>query len=255
MLSIQSETINLIKASLEYLEETKHAPLLASLDDCAYFRKHYQSPIEKPQVPKPKPLPKEVVLPPVVEKIEPPVKTLQPPPKIVAEISSLPEVQIDHFEDVRKIWAKISPQAPILEEIPGDAIAKKIATRWKTKNITAEISILAYHEPPAQRALLEQIAKALDVVFGPAKIVQAEPIEKEKQWEAFLSVPHLKLTIACDYTLWQLGGLMHHYKEIPNQKTRHLGTVPVFLLPDLSLYLKDPHLKRSLWKAICQTLS
>jgi hypothetical protein len=43
---------------------------------------------------------------------------------------------------------------------------------------------------------------------------------------------------------------MHFYKETPAQGTRTLGNIPLFLLPDLSLYLKDPLLKRSLWKAL-----
>jgi hypothetical protein len=45
------------------------------------------------------------------------------------------------------------------------------------------------------------------------------------------------------------------YKEIPSQGIRTLGKIPLFLLPDLSLYLKDPLLKRSLWKALCQKIS
>ena len=64
---------------------------------------------------------------------------------------------------------------------------KKNRARWKTKNQTAPLSILCFQEPPEQRALLEQIAKAIDVCFGPAQIVHAEAIEKEKQWEAFFS--------------------------------------------------------------------
>lgn len=178
-----------------------------------------------------------------------------PPPKPQAAISREPlPILEDSFTDLRKIWAKINPSSPLLDILPDDEIAKKIASRWKTKNAAAEISILSYHEPPAQKALLEQIAKAINILLKPAQIVAAEPIEKEKQWEAFLAVPHLRLTIACDYTLWQLGGLMQHYRETPSQGTRHLGSIPVFLLPDLSLYLKDPLLKRSLWKALCQTL-
>ncbi|MDP1608666.1 MAG: hypothetical protein Q8L98_05075 [Chlamydiales bacterium] len=160
----------------------------------------------------------------------------------------------DLFTDLRKLWTKINPGAPVLEALPDDEIAKKIAQRWKVKNAVAEISILSYHEPPAQKALLEQIAKAINILLKPTQIVLAEPIEKEKQWEAFLTTSHLKYTIACDYTLWQLGGLMQHYRETPGGSVRHLGSVPLFLLPDLSLYLKDPLLKRSLWKALCQTL-
>ncbi|MES2273555.1 MAG: hypothetical protein V4487_05150, partial [Chlamydiota bacterium] len=133
--------------------------------------------------------------------------------------------------------------------------ARKIASRWKTKNKTAPISLLSFQEPPEQKALLEQIALALDVCFGPARLIHAETVEKENQWEAFLSVPDLKIAIVCDYSLWQMKGLMHFYKENPTAGTRQLGSTPVFLLPDLSLYLKDPLLKRSLWKALCQKIS
>jgi len=147
------------------------------------------------------------------------------------------------------------PGYPVIDAIPSDAIAIKIAERWKTKNKTAPISILSLHEPPEQRALLEQVAKALDVTFGSARVINAEPIEKEKQWDAFLSVPDLKIVVACDYTLWQLNSLMGSYKENPTQGSRSLNGVSLFLLPDLSLYLKDPLLKRSLWKALCQKLS
>lgn len=151
--------------------------------------------------------------------------------------------------------SKISPETAILPNIPNDAIAKKIASRWKTKNQIAPITLLMSSEPETHQKLLKEISKALDIYFGPAKIVQADSIEKEKQWETFLSSKELKLIIICDYTLWQLNGLMQFYKEVPAQGTRLLGKIPLFLLPDLSLYLKDPLLKRSLWKALCQKIS
>lgn len=188
-----------------------------------------------------------------------------------------------------QLFASIAPELSILKEIPHDAIAKKINTRWKTKNQIAPITLLYFQEIPEQKLLLEQIAKALDVYFGPAKLISAEAIEREKQWEAMVTSAELQLVICCDYTLWQLSGLMRFYKETPvvrkesltNVKlhsgeqegiigvareandgnhrlsaiNRQLGNKPLFLLPDLSLYLKDPLLKRSLWKALCQTLS
>ncbi len=156
---------------------------------------------------------------------------------------------------VRHLLSIVAPELAILNDIPNDDLAKKIADRWKTKNQSAPISILLFQEPPEQRALLEQIARALDVYFGPAKIVNAEKIEKDKQWEAFLSVADLKIVIVCDHTLWQLSHLMQFYKETPASGVRTLGNVPLFLLPDLSLYLKDPLLKRSLWKALCQKIT
>lgn len=282
MLSIQSEVGKLIQAALEHLDEEKQFPILASKEDCDEFRS-WASQAAKPKVFSPqiaaaeKPVPSEasvketrqeapprepVYVPPVEASkpsappvLKPPLETkieLKTPPNLAPQSLQILE---DSFMDLRKIWEKINPNAPLFDVLPDDETAKKIASRWKTKNAAAEISILSYHEPPAQKALLEQIAKAINILLAPAQIVAAEPIEKEKQWEAFLAVPHLKLTIACDYTLWQLGGLMQHYRETPAQGTRHLGSIPVFLLPDLSLYLKDPLLKRSLWKALCQTLS
>lgn len=187
-------------------------------------------------------------------------KTALPKPPIAkaestSELSALPPRPKLDFSLVRNVLSVVAPELAILNEIPNDEMARKVSQRWKTKNQTAPISVLCYQEPPEQRALLEGIVSALDVCFGPAKLIFAEPIEKEKQWETFLGVAELKMVIVCDYTLWQLHGLMQSYKEIPSQGVRTLGNVPLFLLPDLSLYLKDPLLKRSLWKALCQKFS
>jgi hypothetical protein len=151
----------------------------------------------------------------------------------------------------KALLGKIAPELHVISDVPNDAIAKKIATRWKTKNLSAPITLLSYQEIPEQKAFLEQITIALDVHFGPSKMIASETIEKEQQWDAFLSVDELKLVITCDYTLWQMPGLLKFYKETPSR--RHIGEKDLFLLPDLSLYLKDPLLKRSLWKALCQT--
>jgi hypothetical protein len=225
--------------------------VLASQEDADFFR----SLAKKPQAPKPAP-PVALPPPPAPKKVvaEPPPKPVAPPPAPVA-IAEPVEIPVTDFASVRNVLSVVAPELAILNEIPNDGIAKKIAERWKTKNQSAPISVLVYQEPPEQKALLEGIAKALDVYFGPAKIVSAEAIEKEKQWEAFLSVADLKMVIVCDYTLWQLHNLMHFYKETPAQSTRMVGNVPLFLLPDMSLYLKDPLLKRSLWKALCQKFS
>lgn len=164
-------------------------------------------------------------------------------------IAATPTISLQRW---KSLFAKIAPDCPVIAEIPSDVLAKKISTRWKTKTQTAPITLLWYQENAEHKLLLEQICKALDVHFGSAKLASAESIEREKQWEAFLSVPELSLVICCDYTLWQLPGLLQFYKEIPSQGLRLIGEKPLFLLPDLSLYLKDPLLKRSLWKALCQ---
>jgi hypothetical protein len=245
---LPNDPINLL---LEYLKE-EGSYVLASPEDAEFFRnakrkmqnaKVEEKKIEVPILPPP--LPKPVVK----QELPPP-----PPPPKAKEETPIAKPSFD-LSGVRNVLSVVAPELAILNEIPSDAIAKKISERWKTKNQSAPISILVYQEPPEQRALLDQVARAIDVYYGPAKIVQAEGIEKDKQWGAFLSVADLKLVIVCDYTLWQLNGLMQFYKETPAQGIRVLGNVPIFLLPDLSLYLKDALLKRSLWKALCQKFS
>lgn len=220
--------------------------VLASPEDADYFRKNFKKP--EPVVVK-QPEPKPIIIAPPPPPPKPP-----PAPVVVVKAEPLPKPSVN-FSQVRNVLSVVAPELAILDEIPNDEIAKKLSERWKTKNQSAPISILTYQEPAEQRTLLEEIAKAIDIYFGPAKIVNAEKIEKDKQWGAFLSVEGLKMVISCDYTLWQLGALMHYYKETPAQGSRLLGNVPLFLLPDLSLYLKDALLKRSLWKALCQKCS
>lgn len=264
-----------LKLLIEAIEES--APyLLASPEDAAFFRQTVKKDILKkekaetlsfvPSPPPPTP-PKPIVIPPkTVQPVQncslslpskSPIAESKPVRKNsepIREFSLEPKAPLD-FSFLHKLLSRAAPDFAIFNDIPSDATARKIAERWKTKNQTAPLSILIFQEPPEQRALLEEIALALDIYFIPAKTVDAAKIEKENQWDAFLSVADLKMVIVCDYTLWQLSGLMHFYKETPAQGSRALGSVPLFLLPDLSLYLKDPLLKRSLWKALCQKFS
>jgi hypothetical protein len=253
----------LIQDVKEYLKRNPE-PVFSSAEECDYFRKKFKESLSKKALqpvstpvpiikPLPPPQPKVESPPPVIAETPPPPPKYTPPPLPAREEPREETVALTllNFGKWKTLMGKIAPEMPILAEIPHDAIAKKIATRWKTKNLSAPITLLSYQEMPEQKAFLEQIVIALDVYFGPAKLVSAETIEKEGQWEAFLSVTELKLVISCDYTLWQMPGLLKFYKETPAR--RYIGEKDCFLLPDLSLYVKDPLLKRSLWKALCQT--
>ncbi len=247
---LPSDTLNLL---LEILRE-QGPYIYATPGDANFFRKQGKPPVKKSAI---STLIEKTEVPPLrveAAKVEVKVQEAKPVQELTVKEEEFLQPKLN-FSLVRDTLSRVAPELAIIQEIPSDITAQRIAERWKTKNQSAPISILSFQEPPEQRALLEQIAKALDVYFGPAKIVHAEEIERETQWEAFLSVSDLKMVIACDYTLWQLSGLMHFYKETPAQGTRALKNVPLFLLPDLSLYLKDPLLKRSLWKALCQKFS
>lgn len=266
-----NEYLQLIQDTLQYLKEHPDSTLAAA-SDYHYFREQYKTSVARRRgilappaaVIAPLSIPEakiETVQPEVVlpkKEIEPPKITPPSSPKTAPVETKVMTPAADSlqwptysFSKWKAIFSKIAPDLPVLSEMPQDWVAKKIATRWKTKNLSAPITILSYQELPEQKTLLEQITLALDVHFGPAKLVSAEPLEKEGQWDTFLSVEELKVIITCDYTLWQMPGLLKYYKE--NAGGRHIGEKELFLLPDLSLYLKDPLLKRSLWKALCQT--
>ncbi|MEN9654658.1 MAG: hypothetical protein RL235_770 [Chlamydiota bacterium] len=157
-----------------------------------------------------------------------------------------------HFDTMAKLLQKWAPSIKIAREPPSDAEAKRTAKRWQTKNQIAPITIVCGSAHAQYRPFLDDVADALSAYFMPAKVVDAEPIEKEKQWDTVLHDSTLHTVIVCDSTLWSMAELMRHYRENPTTGTRTIGTKPLVLLPDLTLYLKDHTLKKSLWKSLCQ---
>jgi hypothetical protein len=213
--------VNLIDVLLEHLHE-EGTFVLASPEDANFFRMEFAkkaSPppkaelpeivkplrdIPRPSSPKAEPLvtPKTPLPSPIEEKKPEEVKVAADLPKPKVQEPPPPR-PITDFRSLRSLFKAALPEVAILDEIPSDFTAKKISERWKTKNQAAPISVLCWQEPPEQRALLEQIARALDIYFDGARIIQVDSIEKEKQWEAFLSVKELRTIVVCDYTLWQ----------------------------------------------------
>ena len=108
---------------------------------------------------------------------------------------------------------------------------------------------------PKEKSFVYEIAKAISITFTFSSVLNLSEVEKENRWETFLSAQNLKLIIIPDMLLWTTPRLLSFYKEVPGNTLRKLGSVPVLLLPDLSLYRKDPLLKRSLWNVICQMLA
>ncbi|MCP5505799.1 MAG: hypothetical protein H7A38_02825 [Chlamydiales bacterium] len=185
-----------------------------------------------------------------------PVITPPPPSSKPALKKGVFDVEIpkspppESTEGVRKILREIAPELYLHDKPLSDYKAKRIKEAWKEKRGTPAIPIL--FQGSQYRKFVEKIAKAIDTVYGSCRLVE---ITTGKKWDDFLESDGLKLIIAPDLFIFGNKELLPFYQETPQQKIRKLGNIPLLLLPDLSLYFKDPYLKRSLWNVICNTIN
>lgn len=158
----------------------------------------------------------------------------------------------DPMQDIQAVLKKVAPSLIISNSIPSDEKAKKIKNAWKEHAKIPDITILATQSPSL--SFLTQVAKAIEIHFFPSKVIDVKELEQNNNWDVFLNTTNLKMIIAPDSVIWSCKHLMRYYHEFPNKKERYLGKIPLLLLPDPSLYIKDPSLKRSLWNLLCQVL-
>jgi len=205
-------------------------------------------------------LPKITLPPPPKPKISPPpepksILTPPPPPSKPKKKENfereLPTLSLpEPIGGIQKILQDIAPDLYLHNKPPSDDKAKRIKGAWKEKREAPAIPIL--FQGKIYRKFVERIAKAIDTVYGSSRIIE---ITADKKWDLFLEAENLKLIIAPDLFIFGNKDLLPFYQETPQQKVRKLGNIPLLLLPDLSLYFKDPYLKRSLWNVICNAIN
>ena len=186
-------------------------------------------------------------------KKEAPIKTEKKKDIKKIERFEKPQLIDDSFSEILKTISKVAPSLEIIDSID-DQKAKKIASKYKLKNEAAEITLLAYKESESAYKFLQKLSIALEVYFLPTKVVSAYKFEKENSWDSFFEENDIKLIISSDYTVFELEKLKKYYVEVPAKREKFLNKVPLFLLPDLSLYLKEPMLKNSLFKTLKQQI-
>ena len=165
---------------------------------------------------------------------------------------SLSKKEESNFEDILKIIKKIDHTIEFTETLD-DIEAKKIAKSNNFKN-SFSIAILAYKEDEKKYIFLSKLKQALEIYFFPTELVSAYSIEKENKWPDFFAKTNLKFIISSDYTISELENLKKYYLENPSKNEKFLNNISLFLLPDISLYLKEPSLKASLFKTLKQKI-
>jgi len=202
----------------------------------------------------PRTLPAPIAKKEVVEKIKPVPEIIEEKkPFFKLEPLGAPPVLL--FDELRNLLKKVAPRLNTLDTLPDDRSAKQIKQAWQEKNHIPSVAVFLFHEKEKERLFLKNLASAIDTLRSSSKPVDALHFEREKNWDFFFSSKQLKLIVLLESSLHSSLDLMRYYKEYPTSRKKTLGEIPLFLLPDLSLYFKDPLLKSSLWNALCSQLS
>lgn len=192
-----------------------------------------------------------------VEKKEPPpVKAI--PKKLVQTatpitLSKKKEPKVEAYQDIRSVIKDLAPGLYLHEGPPSDEKATQVKHAWKSQMDIPKIPLLVNRQVGTYLPFLQEIAKAIERYFGSSKLIDLDLATKDVT--SFLQTPDMQCVILPDMLLWTSPPLLTQYKETRGNATKFLGEVPVILLPDLSLYKKDPLLKRSLWNVLCKMLS
>ncbi|MCH9613296.1 MAG: hypothetical protein SP1CHLAM54_02950 [Chlamydiia bacterium] len=192
--------------------------------------------------------------------ISPPPPKVETPPAPPVEKEVIKPLELNPLKpktsgkdaSIKSTLGKIAPNLKFVDEVPSDKEAKRVKEAYLSQKETPSVPIVVMGSAPP---LLKSVAKAINIVYGSSHIVDGTKFEREKTWDLFLKSPGLKLILMPDVALWGALDLMRFYREVKQENKRFLGDVPLILIPDLTLYDKDPQLKRSLWNVITQTHS
>jgi len=159
-------------------------------------------------------------------------------------------IEID--AEMKQMVAKILPEVTLTSGIPDDAAAKKMAHLYKEPHLTAKVLVLSFGETGD---FLQNVTKAIDSLLAPAKLIEMRKIERENSWEMTLSSPALQLILAPPFQAWKSISLARYYRENPSSKSHFLKETPLLIMQPTESYLKNPDLKRELWKMLSSLLS
>jgi hypothetical protein len=193
-------------------------------------------------------------LPPSIQQTKPAEKKVMTPNVTGYNLELLPTAQNHELSDWKKIIHERFPNLELFDEPPNDELAKRINSAWQQPKTIPSVIILAFQETPKERAFLQNIAAAIQARYAQASVMSVQEIENEFGWDSTLQSKNLHLIIANTHGLNGVPSLMQHYREVQKHAKFYLSKVPLYLLSDISLYLKEPKLKPALWQEITALL-
>lgn len=201
------------------------------------------------KVEQPIPVPPRVLVKPVVPQEIKPQVMVPPAPKLEPNRAFVREQVVEYqavdLNDIKAIMLDQFPKQEIVED----------PAQFKRVSVPAQVLILTSDVSPKIATFLENLSIAISNHFGLAKVMAIKAIEREKGWEALLKSKDLRLILICAHDLEHTSSLKTFYQENLKQGTQKLGSVPLLLLNDLSLYLREARLKAILWSSLREILN
>jgi hypothetical protein len=241
----------LVKETIQFLQEQPQNHFeLVSPTLHAFFPKTKAlppAPVKAPLLPKPQ-LPAAEKKPAFVKPIEEPIHVQASVPQVrPAAPPAIPS------SEIQKTLQKIAPHMRLSNEVPGDAVAQRIASSWQEKMPDTEVVLLLLDPSKESVEFLKNLGKAVHTQLCPAKVISGTRLEQEKRWDLFLEKNAFRLIIATD-GMKNYPDLMRYYKALPAQQESFLGKTPFISLSPTATYLTSPEHKAILWKKLCQIL-
>lgn len=147
-------------------------------------------------------------------------------------LSSLPELKEESYEELLKTVQAVAPQIKILPAYRATAA------------VSAPALLLTFGEKDAEYAFIWHIAQAIRLCLGiPCELIDSELWLQKRPAD-------VKLILAPANKLMAKDSLQQHYREDPKRGKATLAGIPLYLLPDLTLQMRDPKLKAALWASL-----
>lgn len=235
-------------------EYAPNAHLLTDRETYNYFRSLATPPppvetkvVVQPKAYKPPEPAKKAAIPSAPEpKIE---QTVQPQPKTPPKIEAAASLENDthDFSAVRAALKEAASHLKIVEMVPDDSIAKRIAASWK--ETLPEVLIIQEDINDEQQSLLQKICDAIQTLGYSAKVLASDI-----PWESLLTCPHLKLILITQQMLQKYPAIQQKYRYDQSRKRHYLDGILLCPLPSIDKLQQDPESKAQLWQAIRQLL-
>jgi len=151
----------------------------------------------------------------------------------------VPPTPADPMPEIRALVSKAAPSFKLRKEPLSEP-----EVRESGKELHAAILSMG-----DQGNFLKNVADAVTALLGPCRVIE------QGKWETVSQIKNLKLILGPPISKWKTTPLAAHFRENPTLNESSLFNIPFLPLQPIENYLKNPDLKRNLWKSLVSRLS